>query len=1389
MKFKRLIAAFLVAVMFLSYVNFFPLNDVFASDKAQTTETQPIVDQNGESPPPLLDSGNDENQNAPPEETEDTQNNKVESTESTESTTETESTTDKIEETTPIVPTEENNSAEQKEPMENADFVEDYMTFSGSGSRDMSGTFCVRASNYGANLSNDGIGHRGDGALTNHVYGTSLNDFAICLDSGKPYGGGNNVVTTSASGENGSRTWASLGSGLRESLILLLVYGMDEDSGYARYTNTKKAYAAMQLIAWEWINDRRDGYYTCGPDSYYGTGRMYYDQEVNDIAGDLRRLVYSNPDKIDPYETKILLISPNSSSQQQTIAIDRYAVQEGPKTGDFSVTKNITGTGDRSGWRFQSYSSYSDAANERNPIETSYTNSSGVAYFRDYTAGNTYYVRESSYQDRKDTTGWVLSSNILSVTIGAGVTTNAGSISNMSPGKVSASKTIAPSELSNSTNLQGWKFELYKNQNDALNASNPWKSATTNSSGYVYFENLPAGTYYVREAPANRQTKDTNGWQLSTQVLSVQAKSGATSHAYAGSVTNTKYGSLSVAKHINGGGNKPLENWKFQLYSSISNAQSETSPVATAYTNSQGVAQFNNLRPGTTYYIREASRQDKQNAYGWTLDGTIHTGVVGAGKNVLVGTTTNVTPSQIAGKKSVIVDGPTTGKLNGWVFQISTTQDFTNIVKTMVSDDNGLWVTGYTLPSGTYYVREAPMESQTRPDKDKFTLDPTVITVQLTPGGNTFALQQGKDYTSQNKGVGKLQVQKAVENAESTPENLSGWIFNIYRDESCNDLVMQMPATNEQGVAISNDLPVGTYYVKEAPITEQTRQDRGYWTLSTNVVKVTVVGGKTTLVDSGNGTTATNILGKRVKVTKVADNKLNPDCFEQIKDNKMYTTEGAVYEVYINDVLSETVVTGPDGSVLTTKTYEVGTTGYIKEITAPRGYLLDSTPHQFTIVADDNVTYDVVVKNIPAFDPATQRFQKEDKETGKAQGNTSFEGAVLRWEYYDNDNWSGTPLRTWHFKTNNTGFYGYSPEYIDTSYKNDELYISANGAYQLPLGSVKVTEIVSPVGYKELPVMYANVKQTGDGKPAKWEYTKETLEFLKIEKDLYIGEEPEDPESLGSLAIEKLDKDYGKNPLNWGKLAGCEFTVYNRSTNPVKVGDYKVAQPGEACYVLVIGEDGTASTENIFPIGSYEVKETKGNDYYQVNKDWSYSFTVDGTQTNQAFSTTCENEVRGAKIEFEKINTNLEPIPGAKFVLQYSLDGETDWKPVFKSDTIVVGGCTSPELTDDGGLIVGETGKIVFEGLYPTIYYRFSEVATGNKYQLLGDVFYINSEIELTGANNLTRSYKVINNEIFELPKTGSVGMNWMIGISFVAAIATFCGVYVSTKDNKKKKF
>ncbi len=637
------------------------------------------------------------------------------------------------------------------------------------------------------------------------------------------------------------------------------------------------------------------------------------------------------------------------------------------------------------------------------------------------------------------------------------------------------------------------------------------------------------------------------------------------------------------------------------------------------------------------------------------------------------------------------------------------------------------------------------------------------------------------------------------------------------------------------------------------------------------------------------------------KFTLVKSANASAACMEQLKGNAMYSVAGAEYQVFVDGKVQETITTDASGKVTSSKGYAVDTEVTLKETKAPPGFKLDTTAHTFTIQAGENI---FTVQDVPVFDPPFA-ITKVDKDTTKPQGNSSFSGAVFKFEYFDNTTWAGSPKRTWYFQTDAHGQAHYETSYLAKGYSNDTLYVGSNGTYQLPLGTVKITEIKNSLGYTVIstPLFCSIVEDPSapDGAKTVW-----TAESWKVLVDMASGNygvyEPIDTKLFGSLTIDKVDSVTGSKPQGEATLAGAKFHVINKSTNPVKIGA-KVYAPGQVCYILTTDANGHASTGAIFPIGKYAVKEASVPKGYTLNTTWEKTFTV--TKDQREFSFTASNAcpdkvIRGglrivkqdaalgantgsnsplagisfsvitcndnpvvvngvtykkndtvltmeikwngsrwmaetapdalpygiytlrenpaspgsdmanpyyalnpteqtvqirdnlvvvektftntlhpAEIRVEKVNSAGTHLAGAKFLLEWSEDGNT-WSVVTKTESgkIVKGGCSSADLVD-GTLTTPGSGVIAFEGLYPSLFYRLTEVEAPDGCQRLdGPVFQGKLPKDLTLRCNVSNAPEII------MPMTGAYGP---ILACIGAALVVGCVVFLIPWKKRKK--
>ena len=158
------------------------------------------------------------------------------------------------------------------------------------------------------------------------------------------------------------------------------------------------------------------------------------------------------------------------------------------------------------------------------------------------------------------------------------------------------------------------------------------------------------------------------------------------------------------------------------------------------------------------------------------------------------------------------------------------------------------------------------------------------------------------------------------------------------------------------------------------------------------------------------------------------------------------------------------------------------------------------------------------------------------------------------------------------------------------------------------------------------------------------------------------------------------------------------------------------------------------------------------------------------------------NSSCSGKIAIRKVDTTGEPLAGAEFLLEWSVDG-TSWLPVVYSNSGYAkeGTCSSEGLTD-GRLISDKTGLVEFTGLHPERLYRLTETAAPDGFQLLADIAY---EGGLPDDREYTVDLTVVNVRTYELPETGSKSLGLM-PIALILA-CSLCGAILFVTKRKKQ--
>lgn len=376
-------------------------------------------------------------------------------------------------------------------------------------------------------------------------------------------------------------------------------------------------------------------------------------------------------------------------------------------------------------------------------------------------------------------------------------------------------------------------------------------------------------------------------------------------------------GNISLTKTTEDGQN--LSGWRFGIYSNSACTNLVSGPYST---NSSGKISVTDLAAGT-YYVKELGH----------TDGTINAMYYCSSTNpqkvtVTANATTTVrfTNKLNTGSISLTKTTEDSKNLSGWQFGIYSDSACTTLASGPHSTDTSGKISVTGLTAGTYYVKElGHTDSAINALYYCSSSNPQAITV--TAGGTASVSFANKLNT------GGVKLVKET----NTGKNLDGWKIGLYTDSSCTDAVSGSPfTTGTDGTVMATGLAPGTYYAKEAAVTDP------YWICDTAVKTVTVTANGTATV------TFSNTHKGRGKIIKAM-----PDGG---------STAGWEFEVYSGDnKLVGSYTTAADGTIQTD--YLLPGVYTVKEI-IPEGspYTCDA-PNPKTITIEAGKTAEVTFTN------------------------------------------------------------------------------------------------------------------------------------------------------------------------------------------------------------------------------------------------------------------------------------------------------------------------------------------------------------------------------------------------------------------------------------------
>ena len=417
--------------------------------------------------------------------------------------------------------------------------------------------------------------------------------------------------------------------------------------------------------------------------------------------------------------------------------------------------------------------------------------------------------------------------------------------------------------------------------------------------------------------------------------------------------------------------------------------------------------------------------------------------------------------------------------------------------------------------------------------------------------------------------------------------SLAGATYNVYKGTSGTGSVVATFTTDAAGHAsLSTPLGDGTYSVREVT------PPKGYQ-LDEKIYTFTINGGDTSLsVEDEPGT-----LTLRLK-------KEDSQTGSSPQGNA--SLAGAVYQVSYQkggQTVTEELTSDASGDLGTLEGIPFGTVT-VKELSAPKGYRLDTEVHTYTVdgsqLVDD--TYTLEVDDLAE---EAQRggltIQKLDSQTGTTpQGDASLAGISFE-IVNESQNAVVVNGRT------------AQPGQVAMTITTNASGVASTGENALPYGEYTVREVSTNDSMLKTFDEEISVTIDSDGVMLECEAENEVVR--------------------GGIDISKEDSEMGATPQGNSSFAGISFEVVNRSTNPVVVNGQTYAV-GDVVMTVTTNESGIASTgSDVLPYGTYEVRESQTNESMLLT--WQGE-TVQVRQQGHSVSVTAVNEVERGGLSVEK---------------------------------------------------------------------------------------------------------------------------------------------------------
>ena len=780
--------------------------------------------------------------------------------------------------------------------------------------------------------------------------------------------------------------------------------------------------------------------------------------------------------------------------------------------------------------------------------------------------------------------------------------------------------------------LSGWQFRV---TGTAKTGQSYDKTFTTDAKGTITISNIRIGDYKVTEVKTGKTvgyiTENSKDLEVKTDTVTTV------------NIENKPYANIVINK-VDSVKGTALSGATFGIYTDAEceiPAQAYTSATDDTLTDAEitesatGKYTCNYLpissATGTTYYVKELTAPEH-----YAIDTDVHP-VTLKTANSTVAVSNNATskfyetPLGSVRTTKVDADHPDV-LLSGAEFTVYQS-DKATVYGSFTETSKGTYQLD-EIPAGTYYLKETKAPKY-------YNIDNTFYQFTISDAGKVVDVSiNGNDKFPNAPQKGDIKIVK-----RSADGVLSGWKFEVSGTAlNGTPVATKTYTTDAKGEINISNLLIGTYTVKEV----KDGKTVGYITPANQTIEV-----------KSNATTTATFENK--PFGHIVINKVDAKTGEKVT--------GATFGIYTDSTCktvakaykSDTDSTLVNAEIIETATgvytcnnlpisSATGTTYYVKELTAPEGYYLDTDVHPVTLKtanATVSVSNEIGKSNFNEYPYGHGAVIKEWKLDNSTADMTADEVAQMKAElekslYFTVKDSNGKYITA----TGADGVYTYNGE-STSEFK----YVLKNSTFtiaELPTGDYTITEYSTLLDYtikSENPVKitvvrnqtatatFINERDTGNASIVKkWTNPNglTSAQKAELEKNVYFTVKNADGAYLNAVSKN------GKYVYNGSQTAEARFMLTNGKfeLTELPTGKYTITEisnaegylPKTQVKTITVTKDATASAEFVNKVIVGNVTLTKVDEDYPENKLTGAVFTVYKSDKKTVVGTMKETE-------------------------------------------------------------------------------------------------------------------------------------------------------------------